>query len=54
MGTGDVDFARGLAGARAAGHARRAVLEIISEHPEHDVADSARRLAAIGWDRLAR
>ncbi len=54
VGDGDVDFAQGLAGAEAVGHARRAVLEIISEHPEHDVADSARRLAAIGWDRLAR
>jgi len=35
------------------GHARRAVLEIICEEPERYVADSARRLAALGWDRLA-
>jgi len=53
VGTGDVDFARGLAGARAVGHARRVVLEIICEDPERYVPDSARRLAALGWDRLA-
>jgi len=52
VGAGDVDFAAGLAGARAVGHARRAVLEIISEDPERYVEDSARRLAALGWDRL--
>jgi sugar phosphate isomerase/epimerase len=49
VGTGDVDFAAGLAGARAAGHARRAVLEIIGDDPAREVPDSARRLAALGW-----
>jgi sugar phosphate isomerase/epimerase len=53
VGAGDVDFAQALAAARAASHRRAAVLEIISSHPHHDVDNSAQRLAAIGWDRVA-
>lgn len=53
VGVGDLDFAAALAGARAVGHARRAVLEIISADPHRDIADSARRLTALGWDRPA-
>lgn len=52
VGKGDVDFAQALAGARAAGHRRAPVLEIISADPRREIDDSARRLAALGWDRL--
>ena len=52
VGSGDVDFAQALAAAHAVGHRRPAVLEIISRDPQRDIADSAQRLAALGWDRL--
>jgi hypothetical protein len=53
VGAGDVDFSKALAGARAAGHYRRAVLEIIAADADPAIDDSASRLAALGWDRLA-
>jgi len=53
VGIGDVDFVKALAGACAAGYRRAPVLEIISADPRRDIEDSARRLAALGWDRLA-
>jgi len=53
VGMGDVDFACALDAARAAGHARPAVLEVISADPDTALPDSAHRLAALGWDRIA-
>jgi sugar phosphate isomerase/epimerase len=52
VGAGDIDFAQALVAARAVGHRRAAVLEIISHDAQRDIDDSARRLAALGWDRL--
>lgn len=55
IGEGDCDFAYALEAARAAGHRRAAVLEIISTaaDPSPGIDDSARRLAALGWDAIA-
>jgi len=52
VGAGDVDFAQALAAAHAVNHRRAAVLEIISRNPQQDIDESARRLAALGWDRV--
>ncbi|MCP5149228.1 MAG: sugar phosphate isomerase/epimerase [Ectothiorhodospiraceae bacterium] len=52
VGAGDVDFAHALAAARAVGHRRPAVLEIICDDPADAIPDSARRLAELGWDSI--
>lgn len=49
VGEGDVDFAAALAGARAVGHDRVPILEIISLEPDSDIPDSAARLVEAGW-----
>lgn len=53
VGLGNVDFAAALKGARAIGHDRIPILEIISRDPDRDIPDSAARLAQVGWDGAA-
>jgi sugar phosphate isomerase/epimerase len=53
VGHGDLDFAAALAGAKAVGHERVPILEIISTDPDTAIPDSAARLARMGWDAVA-
>ncbi len=54
IGRGDIDFAAVAGHLKRLGYGGAPMLEIISTEPDADLADSVRRLSAMGWDAIGR